>query len=151
MTSATTPKTIALSEPDVRREAVAGGTITPGMLIERTTGELVVAHDDADNIAQPAFALENDLTGRGIADDYAEDDQVLYGVFGQGANVYAWLASGQNITKGALLTSNGNGQLKAAGSTSYVIAIARESVNASAAAARCKVEILLGKAAAGAE
>jgi hypothetical protein len=152
MSSTTAPKTIDLGGAlSVQREAVAGGTILPGMLVERTTAELIVAHDDADNQAAPMFAVENDMIGKGITDAYASGDQVFTRFFPQGAGVYARLASGQNITKGALLTSNGDGYLKAAGGTSYIIAIARESVDATAGAKFIRVEIILGKAAAGAE
>ena len=153
MTSATTPKTVDLGDAcrHIRREAVAGGAITPGMLMRGpdSAGEVLV-HNQADNIAEGMFALEFDKTGRTIADAYAADDQVEYGVFPQGARVYAWLQSGQNITKGALLTSSGDGRLKVAGNTSFVVARALESVDASGAAARIRVEVMLGKAAASA-
>lgn len=143
MTSATTPKTVDLGGGCIRREAVAGGTITPGMLLGFSGGE-VVAHAVADGPAQPAFALEYDLTGRGISDNYADGDQVLYGVFPEGARVYAILASGQNVGVDALLASAGDGRLKAATTGDNVIARALEAVNASGGAARIRVEVTRG-------
>jgi hypothetical protein len=153
MTSATDPKTITLGGQNVpsQHEAKAGGAITPGHLLRGPTadGEVLV-HNQADNLAEGLIAREFDLTGRGIDDAYAQNDQVLYSVFRNGDWAYMILASGQNVAKGALLTSNGNGQLKVAGSTSFVVGRALEAVNATAGALRIRVEIMLGKAAASA-
>jgi hypothetical protein len=144
MTSATTPKTIALAGPFVQKEGLAGGAIKAGMLIKDVAGA-VVAHDGAGLTAAPAFAFpKQTVSGEDMTEDYASGDQVIYGVFSEGAHVYAYLASGQNVSAGALLQSNGSGYLSAASTADNVVARARESVNASGGAARIKVEVVKG-------
>lgn len=143
MTSAQNPKTIILAGDGVRREGVAGGTITPGMFISGPDSALV-PHDDAGNFAQAAVALEYDLTGRGIDDDYSSGDQVLYSVLKEGSEVYAILADGQDVAAGALLTSNGDGKLKEAAATNFVVARAKEAKTASGDDERIRVVIERG-------
>lgn len=144
MTSATTPKTIDLGGASVQRESVAGATIRPGMLIARSGADNVIPHGVADGPAQPAFAVEYDLTGRGIDDVYAEGDQVIFRVFAQGAGVYALLNTGVSATAGVALASAGNGSLKLAVGGDNVVAIARETVNAVGSPARIRVEVAGG-------
>lgn len=144
MTSATTPKTIALAGPFVQKEGVAGGAIKAGMLVKDIAGA-VVAHDGAGLAAAPAFAFPiQTVNGEDMATDYASGDQIIYGVFAEGSHVYAYLASGQNVAAGALLQSNGSGYLSAASTADNVVARALEAVNASGAAARIRVEVVKG-------
>lgn len=144
MSSATTPKTIDLGGGhSVQREAVAGGTIRPGMLIA-VSGATAIAHSVPGGTAQAAFAVENDLVGKGIDDTYANGNNVIYRVFPEGARVYALLASGQNVSAGAPLQSNGAGALSAASTADNVVAKAVESVDASAGITRIRVEIVNG-------
>jgi hypothetical protein len=151
MSSTTAPKTIDLGGASVQREGTAGVAILPGMLIERTTADLFAPHDDGGNIGSPMFAVENEMVGKGITDQYAIGDNVIARIFSQGAGVYARLASGSSVTKGALLASNGDGYLKAMGTTDFCIGIARETVDATAAAKFIRIEISLGRAVSGAE
>jgi hypothetical protein len=145
MTSATTPKTVDLGGGEfVQREAIAGGAITPGMLVRLDSDGEVIAHDGAGLTAQAAFAIENDQVGKGISDAYAAGEQVRYRVFPEGHHVYALLATGQNVAKGALLQSNGAGYLSAASTADNVVARALEVVNASSGAARIRVEVTKG-------
>lgn len=143
MTSAQNPKTIILAGGGVRREGVAGGTITPGMLISGPDSALV-PHGDAGNLAQAAFALEYDLTGRSITDDYSAGDQVLYSVLKEGSEVYAILADGEDVSKGDPLASNGDGKLAAAAATNFVVARALEDKTASGEDERIRVVIERG-------
>lgn len=146
MTSATTPKTIDLGgcAYPTQREAAAGQIIKPGFLVK------LAADGDVDFVAAgeecaAAFAVENDYTGRGIDDDYAVADQAVYRVFQNGDRVYALIQDGQDISFGERLTSNGNGKLKTAGDTDFVVAEAREAVAPSGADGRCIVEIAVGR------
>jgi len=145
MTSATTPKTIRLGGCGIQREGVAADAITPGMLVVKNSDGEVIPHDVADQEGQPAFAVEYDLTGRGIDDDYADGDNVIYDVFPQGAMVYAALAASQTISEGDKLTSDGAGRLKAASDTSFVYAEAREDVTTTGSPGRVKCEIMTGR------
>ena len=145
-------QTISLKGEAVRKEAVAGGAITPGMLVQGYPGAVVV-HAVAAGNARAHFALENDLIGGAVADDYASGDTVQIGAFAPGAEVFAILASGQNVTAvGTALVSAGNGRLEAfvplntsasdvTIPTDNIVAYALEAVNATSAAARIKVEV----------
>lgn len=148
--------TIALKGDYIRKERVAAVAVVPGMLVEiKSAADTVQPHSVANGFAQKAFALENDLIGRGVGDpagstatdrqEYAIGETVQYGVFQRGAEVNAILASGQNVSEGTVLTSNGAGKLVACGSPGTnddPVCIALEAVNASSANKRIKVEVL---------
>ncbi len=97
---------------DVIIERVAAATITPGMLLELTTGNLVQAHSSlGEEVAPIMFALENELEGEGIDTDYAATDPVQCWIAQRGEEVYALLADNQDIDIGNKLKSYGNGML----------------------------------------
>lgn len=146
MTSATDPKTIILAGHCLHKEAIAGATITPGMLVERNASENLIPHGTSGGSAQPAFAIENDLVGRGIDDDYASDDQVMYKVVYEGGEVYALIADGEDIDYDDPLTSDGAGALREAAAGEPVVARSRNSANVapSGTTARCVVEVATG-------
>ena len=58
------------------------------------------------------FALEDELQGRGIEDDYAAADKVQCWVAQPGEIVYARLADGESVASGDFLESSGYGTLK---------------------------------------
>jgi len=135
---------------DVIEEFVAAGTITPGMLVEPTPGAATIrAHDTAGANQMAMFALEDELQGGLISDDYSALDQVQVWVAGRGDMVYGILVTGQNVTAGAYLVSNGDGKLKALADfasvggveTLEVVGQATEAVNASVADKRIVVRI----------
>lgn len=147
MTSATTPKTVDLYGLSIQHEAKAGGTITPGHLVARQNDavDTVEVHATAGGGCNANFAVEYDMTGRSISDNYASGDQVIFRTFMPGSGVYALVAANAAaITKAAKLTSAGDGTLELAGDGDIVIAEAREAVDNSAGAspARIKVEIV---------
>lgn len=151
MASTQNPKTIHLSPEEIpcQKEGIAKATITPGMLIERVADRGVQPHSSAGDGAQLSFAMEYDLTGLTIDDDYAagtEDtpgDQVLYFVGRYGDEVYALLDAGESVADAGWLASAGNGYLRAAQSGDAPVAQALEAVDNSAgtAAARVIVEL----------
>ena len=144
MTSATEAKTIDLYGMGVQNEGVALDAITPGHLIERGASG-VQAHSTAGGPATPAFAVEYDLTGRGIADAYAIGDQVIYRTMAPGSAVNALVADGTAaIAANALLASDGDGTLRTAAVDEIAVAQALEAVDNSAGGApvRIKVEII---------
>lgn len=153
-------RTIFLKKRPLRKEAIASGSITPGMLIALDTAGKVKAHATAGGIAANAFAFENELTNydghsgtnHTIDTAYASGDNVYYGVCSSGAEVYALVADGASaIVKGDYLTSAGDGTLKKAGAGTpgttfpdHAIAVALEAVDNSAGSdnARIIVEVL---------
>lgn len=144
------PKTISLKGEFIRKEGIASGVITPGHLIEFGGSNDVQVSDTAGEPCRKAFALENDLVGKGIDDDYASGEVVQYGVFPPGAEVYAWLDDDQTVNKGDPLSSNGNGRLQAAQAfdfsphkiADYIVAFALEDVSGGGSLpVRIKVEV----------
>ena len=127
----------------ITKEALASGTITPGHLVELTDADAdtvkVQAAAKAD--CQLAFALEDDLQGNDIDDNYTAGKRVLYGIFQRGDEVYAILAAGQTITKGGALESAGAGALGAY-TNGKKLAVAKESVTTTSAVGRIVVELL---------
>lgn len=105
------PKRIQLKGTNHFEEGVAGGTVTPGMLVGLNSDNEVVAHASAGAACVPAFALEDALQGRTIADNYVEGELVFYAIGKPGDIYYAWLALGEDIAVGDLLESEGTGML----------------------------------------
>ena len=118
----------------------AGGTITPGMLIEQEADGDVVAHNSAGENALPMFALGDVLQGSEIDDDYSSGDKVQVWIPWRGDQVYALLADGENVAIGAFLESAGDGTLQAhaedsvAVPTQAIVGVAVEALDLSASA-----------------
>jgi len=135
---------------DVMEEMTANAAITPGMLVEQMSSGNVRAHALASGNSIPMFACEDELQGKTIDDAYAQNDRVQVWVPGRGDQVNAILATGQNVSIGTFLVSNGNGHLKAVADPSSfgdddsakIVGVATEAVNATAAAARIIVRII---------
>jgi hypothetical protein len=113
------PNTIILKGRGIRKEAAAGGTITPGHLVTFNSSGQLVVHSVAKQRTTPLFAVEaeNLNPGSGIAggidDNYVSGDYVQAENIPSGGQVYALVAaSATAITKGALLESAGDGTLK---------------------------------------
>lgn len=107
---------------DVIEEYVATtAVITPGMLLEITSGALVKAHAVSEGDVLPMFALEDELLGKGIDDNYAISVPIQCWIPGRGDQVYAHLANGETAVVGSYLSSNGDGYLKvhATGSAAF--------------------------------
>jgi hypothetical protein len=134
---------------DVIEEFVAAGTITPGMLVELdTTGE-VKAHSNEDGNVLPMFALEDELQGKTIDDNYVATDLVQVWIPYRGDQVNAILAAGENVSIGTFLTSDGEGKLHAAPALTstgdaplQIVGVATEAVNAASADARIIIRIV---------
>lgn len=110
---ATTYNTIKLKKyQDIIEEYAAASVITPGNLIELTSSGTVQNHSTEGGNALPMFALEDELQGRGIEDDYAAADKVQCWVAQPGEIVYARLLDGESVAPGDFLESSGYGTLK---------------------------------------
>jgi hypothetical protein len=120
-------------------------SITPGMLVEYhdDSGALKWGvHDSADEPVHRAVAIESIEQNKASIDTaYAADNLMRVAVLSPGAQFLGLIPSGQNITQGARLQSNGDGKLKAAGS-GQVAFVAVESPGAVVADTRIRVEVL---------
>lgn len=96
----------------VMNEAVAAGTITPGMLLELTSAGKVQAHSVEGGDVMPMIAFENELEGQGTTDNYSADDIVQVWIPQRGDEAIMILATSQVIVVGDLLSSKGNGHVK---------------------------------------
>lgn len=133
-------RVIALrGEPIVDEQNTASVAVTPGELIEISSGQWQ-PHGSAAGLAGRVFALERDEAGDDIDTDYAVDDRVKAGYFAQGDRVNAWLASGEDVAEGAFLNSAGGGLLQAG--TTNAIAQAAEAVDAASGDARITAIII---------
>ena len=93
------------------QEAIAGGTITPGMLITIDSDLTVIANADAAAVVpQILFAVEDELQGNEITDNYSAADIVKYVAPQRGDEVGA-IASAA-IAVGAIVESTGNGKVR---------------------------------------
>jgi hypothetical protein len=109
----TSPNTIKLKKYlDIINEYEANATITPGMLIELMSTGKVRAHSTSGGNAVRMFALEDELQGNGIDDNYSAADRVQCWNAVPGEEVYAILADGETIAIGDFLESNGAGLLQ---------------------------------------
>lgn len=86
--------------------------ITPGMLLELTSAGLVQAHSGEGQNQLQMFALEDELQGKGIDDNYAASDKIQCWIPNRGDCVYAILEDGENVSIGDFLESNGAGLLQ---------------------------------------
>ncbi len=97
---------------DIVEEYDAAAAITPGQLIEHISTGKVQRHSTAEGNALKMFALEDELQGKGLADNYALDNKVQCWVAGRGDHVNALLADGETVVIGSELASNGDGDLR---------------------------------------
>lgn len=113
----TNPQTILLRGRGIREEAPAGGTITPGHLVMLNSSAQLVVHGTAAGAAGACFAVENDLVGKTIDDNYVSGDFVQAEWVPPGSRIYALVAAAATaITAGDLLESAGNGTVRKFGS-----------------------------------
>lgn len=147
MASKDTPKTILLSNCyALQREGKTAGVVRPGMLLNIRNQAAIVAHNEAGQECQVAVAVENDLVGKGIDDNYANPEQIRYVILGDGERFFGIIDENQNIVAGDLLSSSGDGTLREAVNVDFVIGIARTgAVTGAAATARIVVEVAKGR------
>lgn len=104
--------TLKVRSQVLRKEYQAGGTITPGMLVVIDSDNLADPHGTAAGNHRRAFAVEDDLQGNDIDDDYTVDNMVQVNHFAPGEEVYAWLQGESTaVVIGSALQSAGDGTL----------------------------------------
>lgn len=130
-------------------EYVGSATITPGMLIEQHSdaGKLKWRpNSSATNVVTPVVALEKSLHNKTVDDTYAAGELILAYHLRKGSTWWALLPSGQNITTGDYLQSNGDGMLKEATSVTAGDNVAQfqalETLGAITVTTRCRVVVL---------
>ena len=148
-------KTIVIKGTGIRAEALANEAITPGKMVELLSTGKVQLNDTTGMGVEKAFAVEDDLQGNAIDDDYASGGLVQYEMFNAGDEVFAFLADGEAAVIGSRLVPTTGGELAVAtGDSSAVvseaapIAIAKQALDMSDSSAadpssnRIKVRII---------
>ena len=97
---------------DVIDEFIAAGVITPGHLLEIDSAGKVVVHNSAGGNVTPLIALEDELQGRTIDDDFAALEPVQVWGAQRGEVAYMLLANGETAVIGNYLESAGDGTLQ---------------------------------------
>lgn len=97
---------------DIIEEYKAHEAITPGELLELNSDKEVLPHATAGGNVLAMFALEDELQGKDIDDDYVTGDQVQVWITVRGEEVYAILKDGENVSIGDFLESAGDGLLQ---------------------------------------
>lgn len=94
----------------LREEFYCDAIITPGQLCEITaTG--AKRHATSGGAAQKLIAIEDDLQGNGIDDNYVALEQGQFAHMRAGDKAYMLLSNGENASIGSFLESNGDGDL----------------------------------------
>jgi len=130
--------TIMLDRDGYRREEAlaTAAVVKPGYLLEKTSAGKVKAHATAAGWSQRLVAIEDDLQGKTVSDAYSASALIQYAVVSPGTLCQLMLKSGQNISIGDKLVSNGDGTLKAAtGTDKEITAWAEEAVDLSGSGA----------------
>lgn len=133
--------TIRLKGVGTRLERVAAGTITPGMLLEVTSADKVQAHATAKGPHAAIFAVENDLEGDEISDNYVVDDYVQAEIYNRGDEVLAFIEAGNAaVTIGTYLESAGDGSLQTY-TDGIIVAQALEAVDNSGGGSMARIKV----------
>lgn len=104
-------KTITIKGTGVQKEATASGITTPGHLVQRDSAGKVKPHASAGQPVAAMFAIEDELQGNTIDDNYAVGALVQYKMFLPGDEVWAFLKDGESVAIGDKLQSGGDGTL----------------------------------------
>jgi hypothetical protein len=127
---------------DVIIEKVAHAAIIPGALLELNSDDEVLNHDTVQGSCVPLmFALEDELQGKGINDNYAAGSQVQIWIPGRGDVVYALLKDDQTLAIGDFVESDGYGKVQKTGVpasgapdvfSQYIIGVVMETITVGA-------------------
>ena len=135
-----TNNTIRLLSDSYLKEAEAAAAITPGHVLERVSTGKVQKHSSAGGNAAPRLvAVEDDLQGNDLTDDYASGDRARFIACRPGDEMLLILKDGESVVIGDKLESAGNGEVQkhtadSAGVVEYpeaIVGIALEAVDAS--------------------
>lgn len=140
------PRTVLLKgkERATWKELIAAATITPGMLVSITSAGKWTPHATAGGTALTAFAVENDINGKGIDDNYVANDWVQTAILCPGSEVNAIVAAAAAaIVVGDQLVSNGAGGVKKGnGTTDVVLGYALQAVDNSGGGSAVRIQML---------
>jgi hypothetical protein len=127
-----------------RREAAAAGTITPGHLIQYNTAGAFVVQTNDQKPCSPLVAVENDLVGDTISDNYVSGDYVQGEHLASGDEFLGLVAAGAAaIVRGDELASAGDGTIEKAVDAVNAIAVALEAIDNSAGGSAVRIKAMV--------
>jgi hypothetical protein len=123
-------------------EGRAAGAIKPGHLIKFNGDDELVVHSTSGGYAALLIATEEVqvLQGKGIDDNYADNDLVSYRPVSKADLLQVWLKDGQTADEGSLLSSNGDGTFKVVAGAEIPLMVAREARAAAGSDLRIKAQ-----------
>lgn len=146
-------KTIILRNAEFcpKEEALAAEAgIYPGMFLDIDSNGKFELQDESETVGPLLVADVDTLQGKTVSDVYSNGYQVQARWVGIGAEVYAWVAPGHNVTKGNLMTfagyespgALGNAQQSSAqlGTGVHFKALEAKDNSSASAAARIRVQ-----------
>lgn len=125
-------------------DVLVKGTPTPGMIAQRVNDSDVMkwqAHASADAVVQTAVFLEQIELNLGVDDAYEDGNKCKVGILKPGDVFWGLIPSGQDISFGEILQSNGDGKLKTHGS-GYGRFVSLDNPGAVTEDTRIRVEVL---------
>lgn len=129
MANKSKPETIFLKGHQVQKEGQASAALKPGHLIERGGSNEFQKQSTAKGLCRPMFAVENDLIGKEITDQYAANENVVVAYALPGAEINARVpASATAIAANDALEATGDGTVKKF-TNGVIIGYALEAVN----------------------
>lgn len=144
LTIATNPRTIRLKGMGIRMERPAAGAITPGHLVKLGSGNTFTVQNTANAKVPTVFALENELIGLGIDDNYASGDNVQAEHMYPGMQVNALVAaSAAALVIGDLVEQSTDGTVRklVTGTPLGMVLVAIDN-SAGASPARCQIALI---------
>ena len=140
------PRTVKLYGPHGARvnNVPDKSAITPGYLLKLFSDSGIAkykAHDAADAVFSPTFALEQSMVNRSVDDNYNDGDLIEAYVAQPGDAIWGFIASGQSLVAGDFVSSAGDGTLHK--STTNPVAVSQETkVAANTGLTRVRFEVL---------
>lgn len=97
---------------NIEHEFEANAALTPGMVLELMSTNKVKKHATAGGNVTPLVALEDELQGKDINDDYVAGDKVKVWAPNRGDEAYLLVADEETIAIGDFVESDGFGKVK---------------------------------------
>lgn len=132
-----------LGEPTQNEDHACDEVLLPGQLLERNTDGTCGKQSTAGVTTKIPLliCLEREEMGQGVDGEYAVGDKVKMGDFPPGTRFSGYIASGQNLTRGQRVETNGTGGFRALAS-GFPLATCLEATGAITVATRVALEAL---------
>jgi hypothetical protein len=134
-------RTVLVKGGGMTQEAVANAAITPGALLNFRSDGKVEENTDATKQRPIAVAFENEMFGKGIDDDYASGESIVYRWLHEGSEWNALVPAGAAAIAlhDYVIPGAGGGVITGAGTSIAAVGLALEAVNNSAGSSEARI------------